>query len=321
MTNKETPTSPKEQGLATIIQTISDVPIPDPLQKGLFKAANRLLGAAVDIPAAWLEAKATDLRSTSEANRALRLKTAEALVQNFPNDSPLAVRAFARHSSKLLNEQISIEDVLKIAAEDLSGSTDATQPTGEVDDDWLLAFGAEASQKTTEEMKEIFGKILAGEIKNPGSFSIRAIKTLAVIDRSTATLFRKFCSLSVSVFSDTRVAAIKGAAGQNKLQEYGFSFDTLNRLQEFGLISSEYASSMPYGQLASIPVSINYMGRKYRLLALDGVTDKKLLLPGVALTRLGHEIHKIIELEENKKYTTDLIEWFKSKHYELKLVS
>jgi len=320
MTNKEAPSSSEEQALVRVIQTISDVSVPDPLQKGLFKAANRLLGAAVDIPAAWLEAKASDLRSTSEANRALRLKTAEALVQNFPNDSPLAVRAFARHSSKLLNEQISIEDVLKIAAENLSDSTDAAQPSGEIDDDWLLAFGAEASQKTSEEMKTIFGKILAGEIKKPGSFSIRAVKTLAVIDRPAATLFRKFCSLSVSVFSDTRVAAIKGAAGQNKLQEYGFSFEKLNRLEEYGLISSEYASSMPYGQLIDIPVPFRYMGRHYRLLALDGVSDQKLLLPGVALTRLGHEIYNIIDLEENKKYTADLIEWFKNKHYEIRLV-
>jgi len=57
-------------------------------------------------------------------------------------------------------------------------------------------------------MKTLFGKILAGEIKNLGSFAIRDIKTLALIDIPTATSFRRFCSLSISVSNDSRVAAI-----------------------------------------------------------------------------------------------------------------
>ena len=46
-----------------IAKEAGGITIPEPLQKGILKAANRLLGGAIDVPAAWLEGFAEDFRA------------------------------------------------------------------------------------------------------------------------------------------------------------------------------------------------------------------------------------------------------------------
>ena len=175
-----------------IIDTIANgaegIIIPEPLQKGILKAANRLLGGAIDIPAAWLEGFAEDLRATTEAKKILRLKAAETLANNFKSDSPLADRAFARQASKLLGEQINIEDIVGIAVDEIASAENTDEHRSDINDDWFNTFEAEAIQKSSAEMKAVFGKLLAGEIKRPGSFSISAIKTISAMDIASACL-------------------------------------------------------------------------------------------------------------------------------------
>ena len=86
-------------------------------------------------------------------------------------------------------------------------------------------------------MKSLFGKVLAGEIRRPTSYSIKTIKLMAQLDNRAAVLFRLLCSLSISLrFSnsnilDARVVSM-GNASADSLQAYGLPFDELNILQE-----------------------------------------------------------------------------------------
>ena len=79
-------------------------------------------------------------------------------------------------------------------------STDQTADSGEektVNDDWLNSFEEEARQKSTEDMQFLFGRILAGEIRKPGTYSIRTVKILGQLDQNVAILFKRLCSLCV----------------------------------------------------------------------------------------------------------------------------
>jgi hypothetical protein len=91
-------------------------------------------------------------------------------------------------------------------------------------------------------MQILFGKILAGEIYRPASISIRTFQIMGQLDSGTANLFRKLCSFAISlrpanVVLDVRVASLGGDAAQNSLQNYGLGFDSLNILQEYGLVN------------------------------------------------------------------------------------
>lgn len=93
----------------------------------------------------------------------------------------------------------------------------------EISDDWLNHFEKEASQKSTREMQLLFGRILAGEIQRPSSFSIKTVKLVAELDSRVAGLFRTLCSLSISLKAgdhiiDARVASLGGQAAANALK-------------------------------------------------------------------------------------------------------
>jgi hypothetical protein len=123
-----------------------------------------------------------------------------------------------------------------VAAEELRTppETETTETQAEaapISDDLLNAFENEASQASSEQMQRLFGKILAGEIRRPGSFSIRTIKLLSQPDNSAALTFHRLCSLSASLRTadrifDARVISM-GSAAANSLQPFGLSFDIL----------------------------------------------------------------------------------------------
>ena len=46
-------------------------------------------------------------------------------------------------------------------------------------------------------MQRRFGRVLAGEIEKPGSYSTRTVKILSELDHDVAVLFKKLCSMRV----------------------------------------------------------------------------------------------------------------------------
>src|SRR5258705_13301622 len=115
-------------------------------------------------------------------------------------------------------------DELKSETKDAASPNEPEPPP--ISEDWLNAFESEAAQLSSEQMQRLFGKILAGEIRRPTSYSIKTLKLMAQLDNQAATLFKRFCSLSISLrgprtnqIIDARVVSM-GRPGQNSLQQH-----------------------------------------------------------------------------------------------------
>ena len=296
------------------VNLLTELGIPGPIQRGFLKAGGRLCGALVDLPAAWLEGVVDNIRSTTDARRLLRIEAAKALSEGFPsNESALAVRAFAQNATKILGEQVNIEDVLSVAVGELSRSRASTSPVREPDDDWLTTFRSEASKRSSAEMKVAFGRILSGEIQNPGTTSIRAVRNVGEMDRATASLFRILCSMTLVVHGMcARVVTPGGDAAQNALQDFGLSFTQLNILHEHGLIISDFNSKLDFAQFTRLQIPISYAGRRVSLTAMPGLS-RQVQIHGVNLSTIGQQLYNIVDLEENAPYTSKLAAYFKEK--------
>ena len=295
---------------ASIATFFADLGISGIFQPGIVKAIGHLMYGVADVPAAYLEGFADNIRSTTEARRHLRLEAARSLAGKFQTNSELAARAYSQHATKILKEQINAEDVLRISLEQLSTSQETAEPNGVPDDDWLAAFRNEAAQRSSGEMKLAFGKVLAGQIQMPGTYSIRTIRTLGMMDTQTAALFKTFCNMTLVVQGlDARVVTPSGDASQNALQEFGLVFSKLNVLQENGLIISDFNSKLSYSQFTRFPIPVSYAGRRVRLMPLEGMPNSS-TIHGVALTSMGTELYSVVDLEENMKYSEKLVECF-----------
>ena len=236
-----------------------------------------------------------------------------------PEYARVAVQKFGH---RVLREQVNLDMISQKAATEIrnaSDSNDQSKPEesgNTISDDWLNAFETEARQKSTEEMQVFFGKVLAGEIRKPGSYSTRTVKILASLDQNVANHFARLCSMCISVsLGDIRVPSLGGDAGDNALQEYGLTFFTLNLLNEHGLIISDYNSWYEYTPCMAVGGAgqqalcrpLNYQGRHWILKPMSNKeVGKTLRISGVALTQSGRELFKIVTVEPMDKYSQGL---------------
>ena len=309
-----------------------DSTIPAPIRKNALKALDRLCSAVIDLPVGALERRFAEKQAESEARIRIREEITSQIIQQIKVDPEYARIAANKYGDKIIREQISLDKISAIAANEVKkeqsgGSTDSTADSGEertINDDWLNSFEEEARQKSTEEMQVLFGRILAGEIKKPGSYSIRAVKILGELDHSAATLFKKLCSLCVVLghlpskyIRDARVCYLDEKQGKKTLVKYGLGFDELNILEEYSLIrSSFYESTFPYHvciakdyKRATVP--FHYQGQDWVLLSLaDRAKNQGFSLSGITFSQVSCELFHIVDQDPVEEYTEDLKKFF-----------
>ena len=216
-----------------------------------------------------------------------------------------------------------IECVVATAAEELRGKD---VPDDEPDHDWTARFFNYVQDVSSKDMQALWAKVLAGEAERTGSTSLRTLGILRDLDRATANLFAKACSACVLLGPqfgikalDARVPSLGGNAASNALQEFGLGFGALNRLNERGLVISDYNSWFDYN-LSILPVDAENKRptlpfehqNKSWFLVPDSARQpqKQFQLHGVALTNCGCELASVVDRIPMDNYTERLKQFF-----------
>jgi len=82
--------------------------------------------------------------------------------------------------------QANIENVTSVAAAELAG--DESVATEQPDEDWITRFFSSAQDVSSEQMQDLWGRILAGEIRRPGTYSLRALDLIRNLTKGEAEL-------------------------------------------------------------------------------------------------------------------------------------
>ena len=98
---------------------------------------------------------------------------------------------------------------------------------GTVDEDWLFRWRDAASLVSSEELQALWGRVLAGEIKSPGSFSLRTLEFLKNISHEEALTIAK---LAPFVIDDNCIFR-----NEKLLDSEGITFGFLLKLQNLGI--------------------------------------------------------------------------------------
>ena len=163
----------------------------------------------------------------------------------------------------------------------------------------------------------MWSTVLAGEVRETGTTSIRTLGILRDIDEMSARLFSRFCSAAVYLKSgdgkifDARVPSLDGNAAHNSIEKYGLGFEKLNRLNEYGLIISDYNS---YNTVVvsdnfdnADELELHHQGISWDwVIAQQEVKKKTVKLHGVAMTVSGSELSRVVAPEPMTKYTEAL---------------
>lgn len=218
-------------------------------------------------------------------------------------------------------------DSLRLISKTSPSSGEAPESDGGTTSDrWFQTFYDEAGVVDEDDVREVFLRILAGEVKNPGSFSLRTLRIVGTINQKTARSFRRAVSVRLScefrldgeyLLQDERIPAIGDGLGDNCLKDEGLGYSVLQDLMEHGLIYTDLGSYQIYGvsvQITrnnvtqSIPILATHQKEKWLLTPTDASQRTTgVRVEGARFTSSGRELIGIVDTEDLPKFKNKLV--------------
>lgn len=164
-------------------------------------AIDHFFGNAVDL----LNPKLEGITQRERARTAQDVKLIEAAgdkrVQMLDQDTDyeaLVLQQQLKTSSRRIENKA---HTVRLAIEDLRTTppTEEQNQTGteELDPDFLNRFERYAEDATTEQLRERWGRVLASEIRAPGTFSAKVMRIVDELDPTTAASFESLCQFRI----------------------------------------------------------------------------------------------------------------------------
>jgi len=225
---------------------------------------------------------------------------ADAIPLELP-DASLEERTRARTSFLDAKRQHNTERITQQAAEELRNETEV--PPEKPDSDFLSRLFRIAEDVTTESMQMLWGKVLAGEIKRPGSFSLRSMEALRNMSQAEAEVFVRAARVALSgegrefIPSDYTPTACP-------LEPFGVDFDDMTALREAGMIELQVLSVIYEG---SAPDQIGQITCGSTFIMIEPrEASAKVTLAATRFTSVGRELAQLIE---KTPASPDYIRW------------
>ncbi len=226
-------------------------------------------------------------------------------------DSSLQQRAISRIAFQETKRQINIETITRHAAVELENESEVgpSRP----DSDWISRFFRTAEDITTEEMQLLWGKVLAGEVKRPGSFSLRTLDLLKGITKSEAEVFAKACN--VAMVSGNKAFVPNPDRGKFLAEKFGLAFTDWLLLEECGLVVPDLTCSL--GSPDGSARTVFTCGRS--CLLIDQPAGLLLKLNVIFFSQIGRQLLELVDkCPADPDYIKKVASFFKREGVEIK---
>tara|TARA_R110002074_G_scaffold174592_6_gene337585 strand:- start:281 stop:1246 length:966 start_codon:yes stop_codon:yes gene_type:complete len=168
------------------------------------KAISRLVGAGIEIPAAWLEGISQGIRDKTDARSAISKALAVRASELALGNPETVERAMQSMVAKAYRAQINKEEIAKLAVDDLK-ETPASVASAGPSEQWMAKFEGFAADAVDTDLRTMFSRLLSGEIRDPGSISPATLQFVSLLDAEIALLIEKTlpaCGADGRVFLD-----------------------------------------------------------------------------------------------------------------------
>jgi hypothetical protein len=252
-------------------------------------AFDRLLGSLIDVPTSKLEGVAERIR----AKNVKRLNSINV------NTSPDVIDAVILDG--VTEQQLRQITNTKIITDKTIDELRSTESHPEVDvenvkisEEWISTFDRFSKDTTSERLRDIWSRVLTGEILKPGKFSLSTLRFISELDSEIATLFQRYRE---NILQDSYI--IK----PQKLE--GNLYDELRFLEEAGLLQE-------VGGFGQSNISRQTDGYCYFfegdfvLKMLPNSGSENINIPVIFVTRVGRQVASILPRGDAKALLTSL---------------
>ncbi len=170
----------------------------------------------------------------------------DAIEQINAGDFAAAVKILTSSGNMSAYDFYKWNNILRIAdmAEGELRGTHTTIHSSEFDFDWFLRFFDAAGNIHADDMKQLWARVLAGEIERPGSFSLRTIEVLRNMSQTEALAFKNASSLVLEETDGSQFLFCDSDLTNSSInQKYGLNIEDILALEEAGLISALRANN------------------------------------------------------------------------------
>lgn len=161
--------------------------------------------------------------------------------------------------------------------------------------DWFIRYYEASGNISDKEMQILWAKILAGEIEEPSSYSLRTLDVLRNISKEEAERFIKICNTAIKIESRKYVIP----ADHDYILKNSINYSDILMLEEIGLINS--GSSIHIDD--DLESNTEYMLYMYGSLIVKAIAGekRKLSLRVYPFTNVGNELATLIDRESNEE--------------------
>lgn len=243
---------------------------------------------------------------------AYRIKIIErAKSQALAERKEIEAEALERMQTRLLHKeatrQLNIDNVSNIAAELLNDETSVSDEP--VNEDWTSRFFNIVEDISDEEMQMLWGKILADEVKQPKSYSLRTLEMLKNLSKEEAEIFTKFAQLKMTS-GDSNII-YNHDNGKFLESEFGITLSDRLLLIELGLIYSEKKINFGFNLTDNYKQSIFLDYGQKRIVLYTHSQTLKHGIQVLMFTKIGVELSRLIEPTFNLNYLEKICSSFK----------
>jgi uncharacterized repeat protein (TIGR03899 family) len=167
-------------------------------------------------------------------------------------------------------------------------------------------------------MQELWAKILATEIIQPGTFSFRTLKALSEINSKEAMIFYRAVKLMTRVGDEKSGRIITGAYKKPtfmsmlvnrtrrsiNLSKFGLAYPHIMTLADLGLIYNQEIESAPFQTKQILTLHFHS-----QVLNLTG-KQKDIIVTYYKFTQTGYELSKLVSVEPEGEYLSTLLKEF-----------
>ena len=221
-----------------------------------------------------------------------------------PNQTPPAIemsvtkQITSATAADAIRKEVNVAKAILEAEAELENDSEPP-PEQPINDDWLYRWRDYAGEVSSEELQSMWGKILAGETKAPGSFSLRTMDFLRNVSQEEAHAIGR---LAPYVIVDMIYRA------DLYLEKMGITFDLLLSIQDMGILSGVEALGLQKTFKSSYPGKYTkVIGTKEKILILEhDDVSKTATAPVFVVTTIGKQILGLCKSSIDEVYLREL---------------
>ncbi|MEJ5141318.1 DUF2806 domain-containing protein [Gluconobacter albidus] len=258
-----------------------------------FSALDRLIGSLFDLPSSFLESVTLKKRLRDEVNERLisaQMIVAEQKIHDMPelgltliND---VLKDKARKQANVAGVAVEAINAMKALPPPQKTTEEASteDSKAKIEDDWMNQFSRYAEDASSDHLQQIWGRVLAGEIQEPGSFSRHTLRFIAELDKKTA----ENCEI-------IRRYVVGNWFFHNKKWHTDELFLVSVDLRRLGIIEGGNVGGPEHISEIRPDGSTGIFGETYGLI-VQGDPGTKLTFPVFLLTRLGQQVMSLLKI-------------------------